>query len=82
MNLLRRLEAAANPLHQAYTDATGRTVQDAVGDSPTTATPAWIPAPEHPEIWAALAVVGNSNGVIDHTTTGFPALATTQGDPQ
>lgn len=66
---LRTLEASPNPLLQAYTATTGRTVQDAVGD--TTGTPAaWIPAPEHPEIWAALAAIGNSNGVIDHTTAG------------
>jgi len=76
MNLfrLRTLEAPPNPLHEAYTAATGRTVQDAVGDT-TGGTPTiWIPAPEHPEIWAALATAGNSPGVIDHTTTGLPAL--------
>jgi hypothetical protein len=71
MNLFRfrTLEAPANPLHAAYTVATGRTVQDAVGDS--NGAPAWIPAPEYPEIWAALAAAGNSAGVIDHTN---PAL--------
>lgn len=31
---------------------------------------AWIPAPEHPEIWAALAAASNSNGVIDRSTPG------------
>jgi hypothetical protein len=31
---LRTLEAPPNPLHEAYTAATGRTVQDAVGNSP------------------------------------------------
>lgn len=41
----------------------------------TTEPDAWIPAPEHPEIWAALAAVGNSNGVIDHTTSGLPMPA-------
>lgn len=69
MNLLRRLEAPPNPLLQAYTDATGRTVQDAVGDNTSGTADAWIPAPEYPEIWAALAVAGN-NGVIEHTTPG------------
>lgn len=43
---------------------------------------AWIPAPEHPEIWAALAVASNSNGAVDHTTAGLPAPATTEGDPR
>lgn len=77
---LRTLEAPANPLHAAYTAATGRTVQEAVGDSTTTGTPAWIPAPEHPEIWAALAIAGNSNGVIDRTTAGLPTPASTEGN--
>lgn len=31
---------------------------------------AWIPAPKHPEIWAALAAASNSNGVIDRSTPG------------
>jgi hypothetical protein len=42
----------------------------------------WIPASEHPEIWAALAAVGNSPGVIDHTTPGTPMPARTEGDLQ
>lgn len=64
---LRTLDAPANPLHQAYTAATGRTVQDAVGDTTGGTPTGWIPAPEHPEIWAALATAGNSAGVIDYT---------------
>lgn len=65
---LRTLEAPPNPLLQAYTAATGRTVQDAVGD--TTGTPAdWIPVPECPQIWAALATASNP-GVIDRSTPG------------
>lgn len=35
---------------------------------------AWIPAPEYPDIWAALAAAGN-NGVIEHNTPGLPAPA-------
>ena len=81
MNFLRfrTLEAPQNPLIAAYTSATGRSVQDAVTASPTVDTPdAWIPAPEHPEIWAALATVGNNPGVIDHTTPGMTAPAEPQ----
>ena len=76
MNLfrLRTLEAPPNPLHEAYAAATGRTVRDAVGDTTGQTPAAWIPASEHPEIWAALATVGNNPGVIDHTTTGLPLL--------
>lgn len=36
---------------------------------------AWIPAPEHPEIWAALAAVGDNPGVIEHTTAGLSVPA-------
>lgn len=68
MRFLRILHAPPNPLLEKYAASTGRTVQDAVAETPA----AWIPAPEHPEIWAALAAVGNSPGVIDHTD---PALA-------
>jgi len=69
MNLfrLRTLEVPPNPLHEAYTAATGRTVQDAIGDTTCGTPTSWIPAPEHPEIWAALATAGNNPGVIDRT---------------
>lgn len=41
---------------------------------------AWIPAPEYPEIWAALASASNSHDVIDHATAA-PFLPTqTEGE--
>ena len=79
---LRTLEAPPNPLHEAYTAATGRTVQDAIGDTTCGTPTGWIPAPGHPEIWAALATAGNGAGVIDHTTTALPTMARTEGDPR
>jgi hypothetical protein len=82
VNFFRRLEPPTNPLLEAYTAATGRAVQDTVGNSSTVKpAAAWIPAPEHPEVWAALATIGNSTGVIDHTTPGFLFPTTPQEQP-
>lgn len=62
MNFFRRLDAMSRPTVAAPAADTRRDPEA------TTDPAAWIPVPEHPEIWAALAAVGNSNGVIDHTT--------------
>lgn len=67
MNFFRRLVAEIpGELLAAQVAATSRHAE------PTAEPDAWIPAPEYPEIWAALAEVGNSPGVIDHTTAVQP----------
>lgn len=77
MKFLRRLEAPSNPLLEAYTAATGRTVQDAVADMPATAAKDWIEVDTTPwqPIFAAMAHHAENPGVTDHTTPGFPAPA-------
>lgn len=40
----------------------------------------WIPAPEYPQIWAALAVLSNTTGVIDHATASRFLPARTEGE--
>lgn len=76
MNLFRSLDAAlSGELLAAQAATTSRAAE-------STAEPAaWTPAPEHPEIWAALAAIGNSNGVIDHTTAAQFLPASPQENP-
>lgn len=63
MNFFRRLTAELpGELLAAQVAATSRHAEA------TTDPTAWIPAPECPGIWDALAVVANSNGVIDYAT--------------
>lgn len=68
MSFFRRLDATSNPTVTAH-------AADTRDGETHTEYAAWIPAPEHPEIWAALAVLSSTPGVIDHTTAGLPAPA-------
>jgi hypothetical protein len=73
VNFFRRLQAPPNPLLQAYTVATGRAVQDAVGDSP--ADDGWIPVDtDHWQpIFTTLAFLDDNPGVLTANTPGLPA---------
>jgi hypothetical protein len=76
MQFFRRLQAPPNPLHETYTAATGRTVQDATAGPADT--PDWTPVDLTPwqPIFAALAFHAENPGVPDHTTPGLPPLTT------
>lgn len=75
MNFFRHLTAdMPSELLAAQVTAADRPVETTIEPA------AWIPAPEYPEIWAALAAVGNSPGVIDRTTHGFPVQAAPAGE--
>ena len=69
MNLFRRLDAGPNPLHEAYTATTSRTVQDAIGDTPAVVAPDWIPVDtsQWQPIFTAMAHHAENPGVTDHT---------------
>lgn len=58
-----------------YTLITGPTREGKVGK------PEFELAPEHPEIWAAFTAIGNSDGVIDHTTAAQFLPANPQENP-
>lgn len=45
---------------------------------PTTGPDSWVPLPECPEIWAALATLADHPGVLTPDTPGLPAPANTQ----
>lgn len=82
MNFFRRLTAELpGELLAAQVAATSRhsEANPPAEDGPTREGKAgeseFVPAPEYPEIWAALAVLSSTPGVIDHTTAGLPAPA-------
>lgn len=54
---LRTLEAPDNPLLQAYTAATGRTAQDAIGDTSAADASGWVELDPYQwgELFAAMA---------------------------
>lgn len=73
MRLFRPLTAEVpGELLAAQVAATSRHAETAT----TPAGPdAWIPAPEYPDIWAALAAAGDNPGVIGPNTPGLPVAA-------
>lgn len=67
MKFFRRLIAEVPGELLAAQVATTSRHAETTAEAPI-ATADWIPAPEYPQIWAALAVLSDTTGVIDHDT--------------
>lgn len=70
MNFFRRLDATFSGELLAAQAATTSRATEATADPD-----AWVPAPEHPEIWAVFATLADNPGVLSPDTPGLPLPA-------
>ena len=84
MNFFRRLEAPPNPLHEAYTAATGHNVEYAVSNFPVATAEQLVPVDLTPyqPLFAAMAFHAENPGAPDHAVPGFPAPANPRHDEE